>query len=126
MEKIKILYVDDDVMNLRLFQVALDDKYEIFTAEDGIVGLDVMKEQQEIKAVVSDMSMPHISGVEFISEANNMFPEVIYFILTGYEISEEIMAALESGLVTKYFRKPFLMKNFDTEIKLALEKKSQY
>jgi response regulator RpfG family c-di-GMP phosphodiesterase len=83
-----------------------------------------MKENQEIKAVVSDMSMPHMSGVDFISKANDLFPEVIYFILTGYEISEEIKAAVESGLITKYFRKPFLMKIFDTEIQLALEQKS--
>jgi len=124
MEKMKILYVDDDVINLRLFKVALDDKYEVITAEDGIVGLDLMKENQEIKAVVSDMSMPHMSGVDFISKANDLFPEVIYFILTGYEISEEIKAAVESGLITKYFRKPFLMKIFDTEIQLALEQKS--
>ena len=62
------------------------------------------------------MKMPGMNGIEFIKKAKESFPDIVFFILTGYEITEEITLALEEKLIHKYFKKPFLMKEMETAI----------
>lgn len=115
--KITLLYVDDEILNLTLFKHNFKKEYNIFTAESGEEGLDILKQSNEISAVISDMKMPGMNGVEFIRTAKNMFPEISYFILTGFDINEEIADALNEKVIEKYFRKPFNK----TEIRRSLE-----
>lgn len=115
-KKIKILYVDDEKINLQLFRINLSKKYTIVLAEDGIKGLEILAENKDIDVVISDMKMPIMNGVQFIKEAKEKHPEINYFILTGYEITEEIEEALRTGLILKYFRKPFDMSEVDSAI----------
>jgi len=105
-EKTTILYVDDEMMNLMLFKRLFKDHFHILTAESGRMGLEVLASEKDIKAVVSDMKMPGMSGLEFASRAKNDFPDVVFFILTGFDRSPEIVEALNSKLISKYFGKP--------------------
>lgn len=114
--KITLLYVDDEVLNLTLFKHNFKKEYNVLTAESGEEGLNILKEDNEISVVISDMKMPGMNGVEFIRTAKNMFPKISYFILTGFDITEEIADALNDKIIEKYFRKPFSK----TEIKNAL------
>jgi two-component system, response regulator, stage 0 sporulation protein F len=113
---VKILFIDDEIINLKLFEINLGNKYHVLTALDGLKGLEVLKEHPDVCMVVSDMKMPHMNGVEFVKSAQNDFPEIKYYILTGYEISPEIIDALDLGLIVKYFRKPFNMKQLIVEL----------
>jgi len=38
--------------------------------------------------VISDMRMPEMNGIEFITKAKNEFKNIAYFILTGYDQNE--------------------------------------
>ena len=55
MEKRKILYVDDEEINLLLFEANLEKKYTVLTAEDGISALEILSENKDIEIVISDM-----------------------------------------------------------------------
>jgi len=112
----KILYVDDELINLQLFKINFSKKYEVSIAESGIKGLEMLAGNPEIKVVVSDMKMPNMNGVEFIIQAKEAHPNIKFFILTGFEITEEIQEAINSKLVLKYFMKPFNMREIDTAI----------
>lgn len=115
-KKITILYVDDEPINLSLFQYNLKNTFEVLTAESGAEGLELLKENPHIRIVISDMKMPGMSGIDFIKLAKKDFPDIQYFILTGFDITVEIADALNERLILKYFRKPFNMK----EIKASL------
>lgn len=117
-----ILYVDDEPINLHLFNLHLKNQYNIFTALSGKVGLEILKNNLEINVVVSDMKMPEMNGIEFIKIAKSNFPNLYYFILTGFEITEEIKAAIEENLIIKYFRKPFNINDIKSTINKSLEK----
>jgi two-component system response regulator (stage 0 sporulation protein F) len=119
--KPKILYVDDELINLQLFKLIFNNKYEVFSAENGLEGLKVLDNNPDIAAVVSDMKMPGMSGLEFIKESKIIYPGKSYFILTGYEITNEIQEALNMGLIINYFRKPLNKVEIDTQIELALK-----
>jgi two-component system response regulator (stage 0 sporulation protein F) len=119
-DKPKILYVDDESINLKLFEINYSKKYEVLTADCGIKGLEVLKDNPDIRVVVSDMKMPNMNGVEFIKQAKVRHPTINFFILTGFEITEEIQEAIKLKLIIMYFRKPFNMNEIDTAISEAI------
>jgi response regulator RpfG family c-di-GMP phosphodiesterase len=119
-EKHKILYVDDEFINLQLFNLVFSKKYEVFTAENGLKGLELLDNNQDISIVISDMKMPFMNGIEFIQKSKAKYQNIRYFILTGYEITDEIQEALNMGLIVKCFRKPFNKAEINSEIELAL------
>jgi two-component system response regulator (stage 0 sporulation protein F) len=111
-----LLYVDDEPLNLRLFEVNFRKKFTIRTALSGEAGLDILCREPSIPVVITDMKMPGMNGIEFIKKAKEQFPEIVFFILTGYEITEEITRALEEKHIYKYFKKPFFMKEMEAAI----------
>ncbi len=119
-EKVKILYVDDEQINLMLFEANFSKKYEAYIAENGFVGHDILKKHTDIAVVISDMKMPNMNGIEFISRAKNMYPDKKFYILTGFEITEEIQEALEAGLILKCFNKPFDINEIESSINEAI------
>ncbi|WP_075590275.1 response regulator [Labilibacter marinus] len=106
-DKTKILYVDDEHINLQLFQINFSKKFDVILAEDGAEGLRQIEKNPDTNVVISDMKMPNLSGIDFISRAKKKHPNIKYYILTGFEITPEIKEALERGLIIKYFSKPF-------------------
>lgn len=116
MEKTKILYVDDEKINLMLFKVNFENTYEVFKASDGFSGLEVLEKNNDIDLIISDMKMPKMNGIEFVKKAKSKFPDKHFFILTGFDITDEIKEAIASGIVLKYFSKPMNIN----EIKAAL------
>ena len=116
--KITLLYVDDEILNLTLFKHNFKKNYNVLTAESGEDGLKILKENQDISVVISDMKMPGINGVEFVRKAKNNFPDISYYILTGFDINDEIANALNEKIIEKYFRKPFNKKEIEDSIKL--------
>ena len=122
MDKAKVLYVDDEITNLMLFEANLEDKYTILTADNGFNGLDILSKNDDVKVVISDMKMPNMSGIEFIKQAVKIAPYIDFYILTGFEITDQIQEALDTGLIRKYFRKPFNLNEISSEIDRALAK----
>jgi len=104
--KAKILYVDDERINLMLFQKIMEKKYDVITAESGEKGMDVLQEHRDIQTVISDMRMPGWSGLEFIRRVKEQFENKKCFILTGYSLNEELKAAIDSGLIIECWTKP--------------------
>ncbi len=122
MNKHKVLYVDDEAINLALFKTILDEKYHILTAEDGMSGLKILSETNNVEVVFSDLRMPVMNGIEFINKAIKITPDAKFYILTGFEITVEIQDALEKGIIKKYLRKPFNMNEISNEIDNVIDK----
>jgi len=113
---ISILYVDDEPINLMMFQIGFERKFKVKTAESGFEGLKYLKSNPEIQIVISDMKMPGMNGIEFIKQAKNDFPYISFYILTGFEITDEITKAINEKLILKYFRKPLDLKAIEASV----------
>jgi two-component system response regulator (stage 0 sporulation protein F) len=120
-KKTTVLYIDDEPINLMIFESIFARNYRIITAATGFEGLEKLNSNPGISVVISDMKMPGMNGVEFIKHAKKDFPDNIYFILTGYEITEEIAEALNNKLIVKYFRKPFNVEEIIGSIEESLK-----
>ncbi len=107
-EKPTILYVDDEEANLLIFKVSFEGEREILLANSPEEGLVKLAENKgRIKAVISDMHMPQMNGVEFVLKAQETIDDIPYFILSGYAFNEEIDNALKGEKIKKFFTKPF-------------------
>ncbi len=71
--------------------------------------------------VISDMKMPKMDGLNFIKKAKEIYQDKKFCILTGLEINSDIQQALDSGLILKYFSKPFNIQEIDTMLSSVLK-----
>ncbi len=113
----KILYVDDEEINLLNLRLSFEQDYQIITACSGQEGLDIFSQDKDIGLVISDHRMPGMTGVEMLTEMYKMNPESIRIILTAYSKAENIMDAINQGHIYQYIMKPW--DHFD--LKLIIE-----
>jgi CheY-like chemotaxis protein len=107
MDKIKVLYIDDEQINLQLFEVLFSDTYDIHIATSGFEALTLLEKQKDIQVVFCDMCMPQMNGLEFIIKAREKYQHISFNLLSGYEITAQIKEALQNKVVENYFMKPF-------------------
>ncbi len=116
-----ILLVDDDegvLKALRRLLAELDVK--VITATSGEEGLNVLK-QQPVAVIISDQRMPHMTGVEFLQRSQEISPESIRVLLTGYADIDVTVDAINKGCVKYYFNKPWDDEFLLSRIKESLE-----
>ncbi len=117
-----ILYVDDEPINLELIRIIFKKTFTVYTTETAQEGIAILNSHSEIKVVISDMKMPGMDGIEFSKEVRELFPNIVFIILTGYDISSEISEALKLGYIDKYFCKPFNKNVIERTIRDYFEK----
>jgi DNA-binding NtrC family response regulator len=80
----RILVVDDDPAILELFRDSLMDlSFEVITATSALQALEL--DFSKIDCIVTDVMMPLMNGVEFISTLNARGDNKIIFFITGYK-----------------------------------------
>ncbi|MEI6206676.1 MAG: response regulator [Desulfuromonadales bacterium] len=81
-----ILVVDDDEFTAELTGMILEMAgYETVIAEGGMDALEKISENPAIRAVVSDMNMPVISGIQLFAELRENGYRQPFVLLTGDE-----------------------------------------
>ncbi len=103
----KILFVDDEPINLEIFKLNFSDKYTIFGASSGAEALGIFESQPDIAIVLTDQKMPGMSGVELLSEVYRKSPDTIRIIVTAYADFHNILDAINCGHIYHYVLKPW-------------------
>ena len=124
-DTLKILYVDDELMNLFLFENLLAKDFEVLTANSAEKGLQILQDEKGVKVVISDMKMPKMNGIQFIKAAKEFHNHCPYLILSGYNKGEEIEEALETELIMDYLQKPYEVRDITKSIRKAVENFNQ-
>ena len=105
MAEAKILVVEDDRDILDLIRLLLESRrYEVVSAEDGIVGLRQFKACQP-DLVLLDIKLPGMSGTQLCKEIRSISEVPIIFMSSNRD-AEDIIAGLDSG-ADDYVTKPF-------------------
>jgi len=121
LEKLKILYVDDEKVNLTNFKIAFKREYQILTADSGQEALEIFKDNNDIAIIVADQRMPGMTGVELLHKVKNLNCDVIRIILTAYTEVSDIIEAINKGNIYQYIVKPWDEK----ELLILLDKASE-
>jgi len=117
-----VLIVDDEPFVINsVRRVLIDDGYKIYSAKNGIDGLDILK-AHTIKVVISDEMMPEMSGSEFLSKIRQQYPNVIRIMLTGHASIEAAMRAVNEGEIYRFFMKPWDDLDIRFAVRAGIEK----
>jgi signal transduction histidine kinase len=106
-EKIKILYVDDEMNNLVGFRASFRMDYHIFIAANTQEATEHLEKNSDISIIFCDHRMPDKTGVQFFEEIRSRFPYPIRILLTGYADIESVIDAINLGNVFRYIKKPW-------------------
>jgi thioredoxin reductase (NADPH) len=110
-----ILTVDDDREVLRAIERDLrrqyGEHYRVLRADSGQAALDALRElkirNDAVALLLVDQRMPGMSGVEFVTEANKLFPEAKRVLLTAYADTSAAIRAINEAGVHHYLLKPW-------------------
>lgn len=101
---VKILCVDDERNVLKaLRRLFMDeDNYDILVAESGAEGLALLEEEEDVRMVISDYRMPEMTGVEFLSQVYEKWPDTMRIVLSGYADTAAVVEAINLGQIYKF------------------------
>ena len=102
----KILCVDDELNILQGFKRTLRGSFEVYTASSGMQGLEEIEKNGPFAVVMSDMRMPEMDGVEFLSEVKRSHPDTVRIMLTGNSDQETAIKAVNKGSIFRFLNKP--------------------
>ncbi len=101
-----VLIVDDEVRSLETLQRILEDDFDVKTAENVTEARRIL-ETEWVQIILCDQRMPEITGVEFLKQVREQWPEVIRMIISGYTDSEDIISAVNEAGIYQFVTKPW-------------------
>ncbi len=105
-KKHSILYVDDESPNLRGFRSTFKRFYNIYTAENPIEAMEIVR-NTPLNIVVSDHRMPEMNGTDLLKEVYEYNPTIRRMILSGFIKRDELKDAVESFGIHEFVTKPW-------------------
>ena len=73
----KILCVDDEPNILEGYKRALRKEFDLYSAEGGVEGLATIEANGPFAVIVSDMRMPGMDGVQFLTKVKEVAPDSV-------------------------------------------------
>ncbi len=120
-DKKKILIVEDNELNLKLFRDLLEaHKMECVEVKDGNLALAAVEREQP-NLVILDIQLPHVSGFEIARQlkANPKTHPIPIIAVTAFAMRDDEEKILESG-AEAYIAKPISIGNFLDTVKKFL------
>ena len=117
----KILYVDDEEINISIFTMSFEKKFNVIACRSGEEALNKFKENGDVAVVISDQRMPGMTGVELLSEIYRLNPDPIRMILTAYSDSSDVIDAVNKGHIYQYIQKPWNLGDLRQRLSRAVD-----
>lgn len=120
-----VLIIDDETAILDNLQFNLElYGYTVWKACSGAEGISMFKAHAEsIDAVITDMKMPGLTGLDVVKEIHALNPDMGVIVLTGHGDMENAIASMREGAFN-YLQKPFQMENLILSLDNAIQKKN--
>jgi two-component system, NtrC family, response regulator HydG len=116
----RVLVVDDDPEVVRLLdQDLVASGFTVFPASSGAAGLRLLRETP-VDAVVTDLRMPDIDGMEIVRAAAESQPDAKVIIITAFATIASAIDAVKQGAFD-YVSKPFEIEELVLALERALE-----
>lgn len=101
-----VLLVDDEPHSLAAMRMALEDEFDCVIAADTEAGVARMEEEW-VQVVICDQRMPGRTGVEFLTELRDRWPDAVRIIITGYTDPAAMAQAINEAGIHQFITKPW-------------------
>ena len=104
---LKLLFVEDEEDLLSIISDALTKLQANFlTANNGLEALEILKDNPDIDAIITDINMPIMNGLDMIKNIIDQDIKIPIIVMSAHTETEYITKAQEYG-VSEYLLKPF-------------------
>ncbi len=104
----KILIVDDSALMRRVMSDIINKTNEyrvVYSACNALEALDYLTVKNDVDAIICDLNMPKMSGLEFLKEMTKRNSTIPVIIFSSSEDTRETITALELGAI-EFIKKP--------------------
>lgn len=91
-----LLIVDDEKPTRDGLRAALEDKYDVYVAEDSATAMDLL-EKDHFQVVLTDFRLPNEDGMKLISRAKALSKPPICILMTAYGSEDLAVQAMKNG-----------------------------
>ncbi len=117
-----LLIIDDEPAQLLALAGFLKKRgFKVEKAESGLAGIEILK-KQPIDLIITDFKMPDLTGLEVLTKAKAINPELDVIVMTAFGSIENATQAMRDGAVD-YLTKPVDLNQLELVIQKALERK---
>lgn len=120
----RILIIEDEAAIRRVLNKIISEEsklYEVFEAEDGMVGIDLIKEN-DYDLVLCDIKMPKMDGIDVLQYSKKIKPELPFLMISGHGDLETAVNSMRLGAFD-YISKPPDLNRLLNAVRNALDQK---
>ncbi len=122
----RVLVIDDEPSIRTVVRKTLEKAgYDVLEAENGEAAIDVINTGENrlvLDAVICDIRMPKINGLDAISYFRRYYPHVPVVVLTGYPDTDLAVSLMREGVVD-YLVKPVDAARLKAAVAQAMEQR---
>ena len=96
MSKPLLLIVDDEKPSREGLRAALEDRYDVYLAEDAATAMTLL-EQENYDVLLTDFRLPNEDGMKWIARAKSLAKPPVCILMTAYGSEELAVQAMKSG-----------------------------
>lgn len=115
-----VLVVDDEVRSQDAMRRTLDEDFTVFTASSAEEARGLLQ-RQPVSVILCDQRMPGMTGVNFLKEVREQWPEIVRIVISGYTDSEDIIAGINEAGIYQYILKPWSPDHLLESVRNAVE-----
>ena len=118
----RILIIEDEAAIRRVLNKILTEEnkgYEVFEAEDGLAGLEIIK-KEDFDLVLCDIKMPKMDGVEVLEAVKKIKPEIPIVMISGHGDLDTAVNTMRLGAFDYISKPPDLNRLLNT-VRIALD-----
>jgi putative two-component system response regulator len=118
--KSTLLIVDDDPYVLESISALLEEYgYTVFTSQNGNDAFK-MVEQINFDVVLTDIKMPHVTGIELLQNIHSFNPQIPVILMTAFAELDVAVDAIKRGafdFITKPYNPDYLLHSIEKAVK---------
>jgi len=115
-----VLVVDDEVRSLDALRRTLEEDFTVLTASSAEEARGLLQ-HQPVSVILCDQRMPGMTGVSFLKEVREQWPDIVRIVISGYTDSEDIIAGINEAGIYQYILKPWSPDHLLASVRNAVE-----
>jgi two-component system response regulator HupR/HoxA len=115
-----VLVVDDEMRSTDSIRRNLEEDYQVLTASSAEEASALLA-HHEVSVILCDQRMPGTTGVQFLKQVRDQWPDVVRIIISGYTDSQDIIAGINEAGIYQFVPKPWMPDHLRATVANAVE-----